>query len=130
MQLLNKMNIVAQIFYKFVTVSYLSYIDAGEIVCPLENQNSNRVKSGTDRVKKVNDDSVRKGNSKMSTTHRAQYLDIYRSKLHKELDQMQYGRTHQDLPTTTVSEPHRPVTAWAAAMAILLIAGIAIGQTL
>jgi hypothetical protein len=98
------MNIVAQIFYKFVTVSYLSYIDA--------------------------DDSVRKGNSKMSTTHRAQYLDIYRSKLHKELDQMQYGRTHQDLPTTTVSEPHRPVTAWAAAMAILLIAGIAIGQTL
>ncbi|MFN2123519.1 MAG: hypothetical protein ACK2UP_08475 [Candidatus Promineifilaceae bacterium] len=66
----------------------------------------------------------------MSTTQSAGYLDLYRSKLHKELDQMHNGRIHQDLPTATVSQPRRPVTAWAAAIAVVLIAGVAIGQKL
>jgi hypothetical protein len=66
----------------------------------------------------------------MTTTQRANYLDLYRSKLHKELDQMQYSRASHDLPAATASQRRRPVTAWAAAVAVLLIAGIAIGQTL
>jgi len=70
------------------------------------------------------------GDSKMSTTQRVRYLDLYRSKLHKELDQMQYGRVESDLPVATVSQPRRPVSAWAAAVAVLLIGSIAISQAL
>jgi hypothetical protein len=66
----------------------------------------------------------------MSKTQRVHYLDRYRSKLHKELELMHYGRVKQDLPTATVSQPRRPVTAWAAAIAVLLIAGITVSQML
>lgn len=66
----------------------------------------------------------------MNATQRVQYLDLYRSKLHKELDQMQYGRVQSDLPVATVAQPKRPVTEWAAAIAVLLIGGIAINQAL
>ena len=66
----------------------------------------------------------------MSTTQRVRYLDLYRSKLHKELDQMQYGRVQSDLPVATVAQPKRPASAWAAAIAVLLIGSIAINQTL
>ena len=66
----------------------------------------------------------------MSTTQRVQYLDVYRSKLHKELDQMQYGRVRRDLPVATVTQPKRPAGAWAAAIAVLLLGSIAIGQAL
>ena len=66
----------------------------------------------------------------MSTTQRVRYLDLYRSKLHKELDQMQYGRVQSDLPVATVAQPKRPASAWAAAIAVLLIGGIAINQAL
>jgi hypothetical protein len=66
----------------------------------------------------------------MTTTQRVNYLGFYRSKLHKELDQIQYSRSSHDLPAVTVSQRRRPVTAWAAAVAVLLVAGIAIGQTL
>jgi hypothetical protein len=66
----------------------------------------------------------------MSTTQRARYLDLYRSKLHKELDQMHYSRIQQNLPVATVSQSRRPLTTWAAAIAVLLIAGLAMGQTL
>ena len=66
----------------------------------------------------------------MSTTQRAQYLDRYRSKLHKELDQMQYGRIPRDLPVATVIQPKRPLGAWAVAVAVLLIGGVAISQAL
>ena len=70
------------------------------------------------------------GDSKMMSTQRVSYLDLYRSKLHKELDQMQYGRVQQDLPVATVAPPRRPISAWAAAVAVMLITGIAIGQAL
>ena len=66
----------------------------------------------------------------MSTTQRVQYLDLYRSKLHKELDQMQYDRIQQDLPAATVAQPKRPASAWAVAFAVLLIGGIAISQAI
>ena len=66
----------------------------------------------------------------MSTTQRVQYLDEYRSKLHKELDQMQYGRVRRDLPVATVTQSKRPAGAWAAAIAVLLLGGIAVGQAL
>ena len=66
----------------------------------------------------------------MSATQRVRYLDLYRSKLHKELDQMQYGRVQSDLPVATVSQPRHPVSAWAAAVAVLLIGSIAISQAL
>ena len=64
----------------------------------------------------------------MRTTQRIRYLDSYRSKLDKELDQMQYGRVQTDLPVATVAQPKRPASAWAVAIAVLLVAGIAIGQ--
>ena len=70
------------------------------------------------------------GDSKMVSTQRASYLDLYRSKLHKELDQMQYGRVQQDLPVATVFQPRRPASVWAAGIAALLITGLAIGQAL
>ena len=70
------------------------------------------------------------GDSKMMSTQRVSYLDLYRSKLHKELDQMQYGRVQQDLPVATVSQPRRPASVWAAGIAALLITGLAIGQAL
>jgi len=66
----------------------------------------------------------------MSTTQRVRYLDLYRSKLHKELDQMQYGRVQQDLPAATVISPQRPANAWAAAVALLLVAGVVVTQAL
>jgi hypothetical protein len=64
----------------------------------------------------------------MRTTQRIRYLDSYRSKLDKELDQMQYSRVQTDLPVATVAQPKRPASAWAVAIAVLLVAGIAIGQ--
>ena len=66
----------------------------------------------------------------MSTIQRVRYLDLYRSKLHKELDMMQYGRVQSDLPVATVSQPRRPVSAWAAAVAVLLIGGVIVNQAL
>ena len=66
----------------------------------------------------------------MSKTQRVRYLDLYRSKLHKELDQMQYDRVQTDLPVATVSQPRRPVSAWAAAVAVLLIGGVVVNQAL
>jgi hypothetical protein len=66
----------------------------------------------------------------MSTTQRVRYLDLYRSKLHKELDQMQYGRIPRDLPVATVAQPKRPAGTWAVAIAVLLIGGLTIGQIL
>ena len=66
----------------------------------------------------------------MNTAQRVQYLDLYRSKLHKELDQMQYSRVQSDLPVATVSQPRRLVSAWAAAVAVLLIGGVIVNQAL
>ena len=66
----------------------------------------------------------------MKASQRVSYLDLYRSKLHKELDQMQYGRPQYDLPAATVMEPKRPAGAWAAAVALLLVGGIVISQVL
>ena len=66
----------------------------------------------------------------MSTTQRVRYLDLYRSKLHKELDQMQYGRVQSDLPVATVAQPRRPKSVWAAAVAVLLIGGVVVNQAL
>jgi hypothetical protein len=64
----------------------------------------------------------------MSTTQRACYPALYSSKLHKEPDQTQYGRIPRDMPVATVAQPKRPASAWAIAIAVLLIGGIAIGQ--
>jgi hypothetical protein len=66
----------------------------------------------------------------MSITQRVRYLDLHRSKLHKELDQMQYGRIQRDLPVATVAQPKRPASALAVAIAVLLFGGIAIGQVI
>ena len=66
----------------------------------------------------------------MNTTQRERYLNLYRGKLHQELDQMQYGRVQQELPTATVAPPRRPASAWAAAVALLLVAGVVVTQAL
>jgi tRNA A37 threonylcarbamoyladenosine biosynthesis protein TsaE len=66
----------------------------------------------------------------MNTRQRVNHLDLYRSKLHKELDQMQYGRPQYELPVATVRQPKRPAGAWAAAVALLLVGGLVISQAL
>ena len=66
----------------------------------------------------------------MNTRQKVPYLDLYRSKLHKELDMMQYGRPQFDLPVATVAQPKRPTGAWAAAVALLVVGGIVISQVL
>jgi hypothetical protein len=64
----------------------------------------------------------------MSTTQRAYDPALYSSKLRREPDQTQYGRIPRDMPVATVAQPKRPASAWAIAIAVLLIGGIAIGQ--
>ena len=66
----------------------------------------------------------------MNAKQRINHLDLYRSKLHKELDQMQYGRPQYELPAATVRQPKRPAGAWAAAVALLLVGGFVISQAL
>jgi hypothetical protein len=66
----------------------------------------------------------------MSARQRISHLDLYRSKLHKEFDQMQYGRPQYELPTATVRQPNPPAGAWAAAVALLLVGGFVISQAL
>jgi tRNA A37 threonylcarbamoyladenosine biosynthesis protein TsaE len=66
----------------------------------------------------------------MNDTQRLDYLDLYRNKLRKELDNMQYDRALQELPVAAVTQPRRPASAWAAVIALLFLAGAVASRAL
>jgi len=66
----------------------------------------------------------------MDRMHRERRQELYRIKVRKELDEMQYGRIQDGLPVASIAQPKRPLTIWAIAFAALLIGGLAIGQVL
>jgi hypothetical protein len=66
----------------------------------------------------------------MNKNQRVRYLEQYRKKLYKELGDMQYGLTNQDLPTATISKPRLSISSWAIAIAVLVISSFTISLVL
>jgi hypothetical protein len=66
----------------------------------------------------------------MDKDQRVRYLEQYRKKLDNELDDMQYGLIHEDLPTATISKQPLSISPWAIAMAVLVVSGFTISLAL